>query len=98
MDSACSSCCVMRFSLQLKTIIRMDPIAKPVLATIAARIAGSQRLEAYTLASIGDGVIVTGSEARITFMNHVAADLTGWPAEEAMGKTIADVFRIINET
>jgi PAS domain S-box-containing protein len=54
-------------------------------------------LLATTLASIGDGVIVTDTEARITFMNGVAASLTGWTADEARGNNITDVFQIINQ-
>jgi len=49
-----------------------------------------------TLHSIGDAVIVTDTEGRITRMNPAAALLTGWPPEEASGKVVDDVFRIIN--
>ncbi|MDO8315149.1 MAG: EAL domain-containing protein [Rugosibacter sp.] len=51
-----------------------------------------------TLASIGDAVITTDAEGCITFINHVASQLTGWPASEAIGQPIADVFHIVNET
>jgi len=50
-----------------------------------------------TLASIGDAVIATDAEGIITFLNPVAEALTGWPAFEAIGKPLGDVFRIINE-
>jgi PAS domain S-box-containing protein len=50
-----------------------------------------------TLGSIGDAVIATDSEARVTFLNSVAAALTGWPLEEARNQLLQDVFRIINE-
>lgn len=50
-----------------------------------------------TLGSIGEAVIATDSEARITFLNSVAAALTGWQAEEALGKPIENVLRLINE-
>ncbi|HET8671416.1 MAG TPA: DUF4118 domain-containing protein, partial [Candidatus Saccharimonadales bacterium] len=36
-----------------------------------------------TLESIGDAVITTDAKGRITFINHVAESLTGWPHEEA---------------
>jgi PAS domain S-box-containing protein len=50
-----------------------------------------------TLASIGDAVITTDAEGRITFLNSVAESLTGWTLEEAAGQPLDSVFRIINE-
>jgi PAS domain-containing protein len=50
-----------------------------------------------TLASIGDAVIATDARGRMTFMNPVAESLTGWSDEEAAGKPLEDVFRIVNE-
>ena len=50
-----------------------------------------------TLASIGDAVIVTDTDSRVTFMNSVAVDLTGWQPEDAAGKPLEEVFRILNE-
>jgi PAS domain S-box-containing protein len=50
-----------------------------------------------TLQSIGDAVIATDAEGRITFMNPVAQSLTGWTLEDARGRELREVFRIINE-
>ena len=50
-----------------------------------------------TLASIGDAVIATDAEGRVTFMNHIAELLTGWRHENASMRPLADVFNIINE-
>ena len=50
-----------------------------------------------TLQSIGDAVIATDVETRITLLNPVAEDLTGWSSAEAAGQPIHNVFRIINE-
>jgi PAS domain S-box-containing protein len=50
-----------------------------------------------TLASIGDAVIATDAEGRVTFLNPVAEGLTGWGAGEAVGQPLEHVFRIINE-
>ena len=50
-----------------------------------------------TLSSIGDAVIATDSEGRMTFLNPVAESLTGWKAEEASGQPVQGVFRVVNE-
>jgi two-component system sensor histidine kinase/response regulator len=61
------------------------------------RILASERRYAVTLASIGDAVIATDTQARITFLNPVAEALTGWPLGDAIGRPLAEVFRIVNE-
>ncbi|HEU4870028.1 MAG TPA: PAS domain S-box protein, partial [Pyrinomonadaceae bacterium] len=50
-----------------------------------------------TLRSIGDAVITTDTEARIRDLNEVAATLTGWERNEALGQPLERVFNIINE-
>ncbi len=50
-----------------------------------------------TLASIGDAVITTDIQGRVTFLNPVAQTLTGWPQSEAAGQPLSSIFRIINE-
>jgi len=51
-----------------------------------------------TLESIGDAVIATDLEGRISNLNRVAESLTGWRAEEARGQPLETVFCIVNET
>jgi PAS domain S-box-containing protein len=53
---------------------------------------------AVTLSSIGDGVIATDVDGCVTFMNPMAEVLTGWKTDEALGRSVLRVFRIINET
>ena len=50
-----------------------------------------------TLASVGDAVIATDRDGRITFMNATAEQLTGWKAPEAMGVSLTTVFNVVNE-
>jgi len=52
---------------------------------------------ATTLRSIGDGVLATDPQGNVQFMNAVTEQLTGWSAEEAAGRPIGEVFRIVNE-
>src|SRR5262249_6031438 len=49
------------------------------------------------LKSVGDAVIATDDRGRVLFMNPVAEALTGWPAREALGKDLTEIFRIVNE-
>lgn len=50
-----------------------------------------------TLYSIGDAVIITDRNSRITNMNPVAEELTGWKENSAVGKSLENVFRIVHE-
>lgn len=50
-----------------------------------------------TFASIGDAVLTTDTDGRITNMNAIAESLTGWSSEEANGQPLETVFRIVNE-
>jgi PAS domain S-box-containing protein len=50
-----------------------------------------------TLRSIGDAVIATDGEGRISFMNPVAETLTGWQEPEATGEPVHKIFRIVDE-
>jgi PAS domain S-box-containing protein len=50
-----------------------------------------------TLASIGDGVIATDTQGKVTFLNTVAQTLTGWRESDALGTPLETMFKIINE-
>ena len=50
-----------------------------------------------TFNSIGDAVIATDVQGKVTFMNRVAETLTGWPYEEASGRGLDQVFKIVND-
>jgi PAS domain S-box-containing protein len=52
---------------------------------------------AVTLNSIGDAVVATDAEARVTLINPLAEKLTGWSQAEAMGLPVDDVIRLIHE-
>jgi PAS domain S-box-containing protein len=67
-------------------------------AEAAAR--ASQESEArlaVTLASIGDGVVTTDAGGRVTMMNAVAQNLSGWSGGDAEGRLLEQVLRLVNE-
>jgi PAS domain S-box-containing protein len=78
---------------QLRTVIEM------ALYKHAAdrKLRESERRFVTTLSSIGDAVIATDHQARVTFMNPVAESLTAWPQSEAVGRPLPEVFRIAHE-
>src|SRR5687768_4411548 len=49
-----------------------------------------------TLSCIGDAVITTDGEGRVTFLNPIAESLTGW-TQEAVGQSLESVIRLVNE-
>ncbi len=51
-----------------------------------------------TLNSIGDAVITTDKEGKITLLNPIAEKLSGWSNDEAQGKYINNIFKIIDTT
>lgn len=50
-----------------------------------------------TLKSIGDAVIVTDDKGKVILINNMAEKLTGWKEEEAIGRKIDDIFKIMND-
>ncbi|MGH9690485.1 MAG: putative bifunctional diguanylate cyclase/phosphodiesterase [Candidatus Acidiferrales bacterium] len=49
-----------------------------------------------TLDSIGDAVLSTDVSGKITYLNLVAENMTGWSREDAVGRPLAEVFHIID--
>ena len=88
----------------------LEPHTLDVMASVAGDIAlavdraraireveESRRLLQVTLAGIGDAVLTTDSQGRVTFLNPIAEQLTGWTNAEAAGRSTDEIFRIVNE-
>jgi two-component system, cell cycle sensor histidine kinase and response regulator CckA len=78
---------------QMRTVIQMALYKREA----ESRVRLGERRYAATLASIADGVISTDEKARIEFMNPAAEKLTGWPSDKAVGRSLDDVFVIVDE-
>ena len=81
---------------------RLDDYVLPkTLAAVIDRAASAEALfneqerAQVTLNSIGDAVISTDIDGRVTYLNLVAERLTGWPSPEAIGRPLEEVFRIV---
>jgi len=79
------------FSILLSRHLRARDEAEALIT------AQGERLR-VTLESIGDAVITTDLEGRVSNLNRVAESLTGWRGEEAQGQPLETVFRIVNES
>ena len=49
------------------------------------------------LSSIGDAVIATDARGNIAFINPVTEQLTGWSADEATGKPLHTVYKLVQD-
>jgi PAS domain S-box-containing protein len=81
-------------------IIGVSKVARDITERkrAAAALAAQQEWFRVTLASIGDGIIASDPDGRVTYMNGIAEELTGWTNESAQGLPLGDVFKIVNET
>ena len=50
------------------------------------------------LHSIGDAVITSDADGCVTWLNPTAEHMTGWVCKNALGRPLAQVFRVINES
>ena len=60
-------------------------------------LASSEESLDVTIGSIGDAVIATDDRGRVTRLNAVAENLTGWSRADAFGKPLNEVFVIVDE-
>ena len=97
-----------KYQLQLEELVKQRTLALQETnqkldqeIKVCKQIEGDLRLSEErwltTLSSIGDAVIATDIKGRITFMNPVSENLTGWKISEALNQPISSVFNIINE-
>ena len=72
--------------------------AERLLAGSFAAIRSREQLLAITLDSIGDAVISTDADGKVTRMNPVAEHLTGWRQSAARQRPLSEIFQLIDPT
>ena len=90
---------------RLKTLVHLETrhlleIQKQISSQLQqanTTLRNSQEQLAVTLGSIGDAVLATDANACVTRLNPVAEQLTGWTHDEAIGRPVAEVFRIVSK-
>ena len=65
-------------------------------AVIAEALFEEKERAQVTLNSIGDAVMSSDLQGRVTYLNSVAEHMTGWSLEEATGHPVDDVFHIVD--
>ena len=78
------------------TALRMFPL-RALRRVTDALFEQKQRAE-ITLQSIGDAVITTDADARVTFLNPVAEQLSGWALSEAKDRPLSEILHLMDAT
>ncbi len=80
-------------------VIGIEGTIRDITALKQAKAALHQEKERaqVTLGSIGDGVITTDLNGNIEYMNSVAEQSTGWKLEDAHGRPMLRVFKLVDE-
>jgi len=79
-----------------RLLVIQEETYKQLQQTNATLQVSEERL-AVTLNSIGDAVIATDAEARVTLLNPLAEQLTGWTQVDATGRRVDEIFHILNQ-
>ncbi len=77
--------------------LRINEEANKTLRMAHDTLRASEENLSVTLNSIGDGVLTTDAEGRVTLLNPIAERLTGWSQTDALEHPVADIFHIINQ-
>ncbi|HSV96061.1 MAG TPA: ATP-binding protein [Spirochaetota bacterium] len=84
-------------------VIEVIKVASQIMTGVLSRKRAEEALAeekerlAVTIKCLGDAVIATDTQGKITLMNSSAEKLTGWKFDEARGKSLTDVFYFIDE-
>lgn len=87
-----------RIHLETKRLLTIQDETNRLLQLANDSLLESEERLAVTLNCIGDAVITTDTETRVTRLNPIAEQLTGWTQAESLGRRVDEIFRIISKT
>jgi len=85
-----------RLAKQAQDLSDVNQTLDRQVAERTAALRGNEEHLAAALRSIGDGVISTDDRGCVTSVNTAAEAITGWSADEAEGRPVAEVFHIVS--
>ena len=83
--------------LETQHLLEIQAQTNSQLRQANATLQVSEEKLAVTLNSIGDAVIATDAEGRVTILNPLAERLTGWTQAQAADRLVDEIFHIINQ-
>jgi PAS domain S-box-containing protein len=83
-------------ALETQHLLEIQQDTNTKLQQVNDNLQASEEKLSVTLYSIGDAVIATDTHERITLVNTVAEELTGWSQAQALGHEVNEVFFIVN--
>jgi len=82
---------------ETKELLEIQEGTNRKLREANATLQESEEKLSVTFNSIGDAVLTTDASGRVTGLNPIAEQLTGWQYAEARGRSVDEIFRIINQ-
>jgi len=82
--------------LGYRDLLRAYTAHKKARRTIEEQLLDERERARVTLDSIGDAVVSTDIEGRVSYMNVVAEKLTGFVREESIGRPLDDIFHVVD--
>ena len=83
--------------LETRHLLEIQEETNKQLQQVNVALAESQERLLVTLNSIGDAVIATDAEGRVTLLNPLSERLTGWTQAEAIGHPVEEILHVINQ-
>ncbi len=88
--------CTAIVALWVASIINRRRLLESLVQERTAALETSRAHLAAALRSIGDAVVSVDVEGRVTSLNKIAEELTGWCEEEALGRPVEQVLHLLD--